>query len=110
MKLYLSAPMSGLKDFNRPAMLAAEAQLKRAGFAVFNPARLPAGKTWEWYMRKAISTVPKCGALAQMPNWETSHGCCIELRVAVKYKLPVRTVSALLSETAAERKRKDMLR
>jgi hypothetical protein len=81
--------MTGLKDFNRPAMLAVEAELKRAGFAVVNPARLPAGKTWEWYMCRAIKDVPRCDVVAQMDGWRDSCGCLIELQVALKHHKPV---------------------
>ena len=97
MRLYLSAPMSGLKDFNRPAMLAAEEQLKRAGFAVVNPARLPAGKTWEWYMCRAIKAVMRCDAVAQMDGWRASEGCLIELHVAYKRNMLVNPVSVFVS-------------
>lgn len=99
MKLYLSAPMSGLKDFNRPAMLAAEIELERAGFAVINPARLPAGKTWDWYMCRAIRDVPRCDLVAQMDGWRDSCGCLIELQVAKKHNKPAvhwRTCLALM--------------
>jgi hypothetical protein len=98
MRLYLSAPMSGLKDFNRPAMLAAEAQLKRAGFSVVNPARLPAGKTWEWYMCRAIKAVMRCDAVAQMDGWRDSEGCLIELQVAYKRNMMVNDVDAYITD------------
>lgn len=96
MKLYLSAPMTGIKDFNRPAMLAVEEKLRRAGFDVVNPARLPAGKTWAWYMCRAIKDVPRCDGLAQMPAWHKSHGCHIELHLARKYNMTIMSASSYI--------------
>ena len=96
MKVYLSAPMTGIKDFNRPAMLAVEKELKRAGYDVVNPARLPARKTWAWYMCRAIKDVPRCDLVAQMDGWRDSFGCCIELQVAKKHNKPVVAWTACL--------------
>jgi len=38
-KIYIAGPMSSIKDFNFPAFFAAEHDLKRRGWRVFNPAR-----------------------------------------------------------------------
>ena len=97
MKVYLSAPMTGLKDFNRPAMLAAERELKRAGYSVVNPARWPAGKTWEWDMCRAINAVPRCDIVATMDGWRDSCGCCIEVQVARRHEIHVVRFAACLA-------------
>jgi hypothetical protein len=97
-KVYLSAPMTGIKGFNRPAMLAVEKELKRAGFDVVNPARLPSGRTWSWYMCRAIKDVPTCSGLAQMPKWHTSHGCHIELHLARKYNMVIKMASSFVAD------------
>lgn len=97
MKLYLSAPMTGIKHFNRPAMLSVEKELVRAGFVVVNPARLPAGRSWEWYMCKAVKAVSKCDAVAQMDGWRDSIGCLIELQVAYKHDLLVNPFEEYIS-------------
>ena len=36
-RIYLSAPMSGIPEFNRPAMAKEAARLRSAGHFVFNP-------------------------------------------------------------------------
>ena len=82
MILYLSAPMTGIKDMNRPAMLASEKALKRAGYKVINPARLPPGKTWTWYMTRALKGVERCSGVAFLDGWENSRGCQIEFHAA----------------------------
>ena len=102
MNLYLSGPMTGMKDFNRPAMLAEEEKLIRDGFGVINPARLPEGKMWEWYMCKAVNAVPRCDGLAQMPGWNTSFGCLIEFAIARKFRLIVQTTSAFIDARKRE--------
>lgn len=106
MRVYLSAPMTGMKDFNHPAMMAMEMELMRAGFDVINPARLPPGKTWSWYMTRAVQDLPKCDVLAQMPDWHKSHGCHIEMHLARKYKLLTRMADDLV----ADRKRAGVYR
>ena len=86
MTLYLSAPMTGIKDMNRPAMLAAEKALQRAGYKVINPARLPPGKTWTWYMQRALKGVEKAYGVATLPGWSDSNGCQIERHVTIFHK------------------------
>ena len=98
MRLYLSAPMTGKTDFNRPAMLAVEAELKRAGFDVVNPARLPSGKAWQWYMHRALRDVPTCAGVAQMEGWSRSFGCMVELQIAYKYDLWVNPFGAYIHQ------------
>ena len=63
---------TGIKDLNWPVMLAAEKELKRAGFKVINPARLPPGKTWTWYMTRALKGVEKAQGVATIPGWSDS--------------------------------------
>jgi hypothetical protein len=90
--------MTGIKDCNRPAMLAVEEELKRAGYDVVNPARLPAGKTWEWYMCRAINDVPRCDGVAQMRGWTRSCGCCIEYELARKHNMVIKLAVTFIKE------------
>lgn len=105
MKVYLSGPMRGIKDFNFPAFDKAAAYLRSHGHIVFNPAEKdrehdPAGITWKsetgsievaeqvgFDRRKAIRAdldyiIDQADAIALLPGWETSKGAQTELWLA----------------------------
>ena len=102
MILYLSAPMTGIKDMNRPAMMAAEKALKRAGYQVINPARLPPGKTWTWYMTRALKGVEKAQGFANLEGWLGSSGCLIEWQAALFHGKKVGRVSDWIKAATGE--------
>lgn len=105
MKVYLSGPMRGIKDFNFPAFDAAATYLRSHGHEVFNPAEKdrihdPLGKTWKsetgdikaaeikgFNRRVAIRAdldyiMDHADAIALLPGWETSKGAQAELWLA----------------------------
>lgn len=105
MKVYLSGPMRGYKDFNFPAFDATAAYLRAHGHEVFNPAEKdreldPDGKTWRsktgdikaaealgFDRRKAIKEdidyiIDHADVIALMPGWEKSKGANAELWLA----------------------------
>lgn len=83
--LYIAGPMTGLPELNFPAFFDAEAELKRAGFAVLNPADR-AGRTegmpWSWYLRRGLRDVTEADGIALLPGWENSRGAQLEVHVA----------------------------
>lgn len=102
MKIYLSGPMRGIKDFNFPAFDSAAKYLRSHGHEVFNPAEKdrehdPLGKTWKsedgnievaekvgFDRRKAIRAdlayiIDHAEAIALLPGWEASKGAQTEL-------------------------------
>ena len=84
--IYISGPMTGLKDFNYPAFYEAELKLKEAGFNyVMNPARTslpPKEPTWENYMKAAISKLMMCQHVATLEGAYESKGAREEIRLA----------------------------
>lgn len=104
MILYIAGPMSGRPEFNYPAFLAAEHDLKSHGYDVLNPARVdeqypkPCAdwpeapphslcphcevRDWQWYMRKTIPMVCEADGLALLVGWEQSTGARLEHSVA----------------------------
>jgi hypothetical protein len=91
-KLYLSGPMTGLPEFNRPEFCRWAQRLREEGFEVDNPAELPEGWTWEAYMEHAQKVVPTCDGIALLPGYLSSKGACLELRWALDAGLPYATV------------------
>lgn len=86
MIIYLSGPMSGLPEFNRPAFNQAADQLRALGHQVLNPAEaaVPEGSPWIEYMIHALRELPAADMVVMLPGWENSTGARIELLVAEK--------------------------
>lgn len=107
MKLYLAGPMSGYKEFNFPAFMAAAKMLRELGHEVFNPAEQDLerdGKIAEAYInnstgdikeaeakgfdrRKAITDdllyiINEAEGIALLPGWERSKGANAEFWTA----------------------------
>ncbi len=97
MRLYLSGPMTGLPDDNKPAFNAEAARLRALGYDVFNPAEvvLPDGATWAQYMRIDLSQLLTCDEIAMLPGWESSKGANVEHGLAVDIGMPVHIAANL---------------
>ena len=92
---YLSGPMTGLPDFNRPAFHAAAAALRAQGHVVINPAEVDLGPDASWadYMRVHLTEIARRVArVFVLPGWEGSRGAQLEVHVARALGLPVEPV------------------
>lgn len=91
MKLYVSGPMTGIKDHNFPAFRAASAQLAAAGYSVEDPSvkGVIDGWTWEQYLRHDLREMLTCDGVAILPGWWNSRGALLEIDVAHKLSMPV---------------------
>ena len=92
MRLYLSGPMTGKEDFNRPEFDKWARKLREKGFEVSNPGELPPGLEWEEYMRIAKEKLAECHGIALLPGYLSSKGACMELRWALDAGLVYATV------------------
>lgn len=92
-KIYISGPMTGIPEYNRPEFNRHATKLRNEGHSVFNPAecKIPDGKpeTWENYMREDIRMLSECDTIALLPGWEKSRGASIELFIATTIGLSV---------------------
>lgn len=104
MVVYLSGPMTGLKDFNKPVFFKAAEILRAAGLRVFNPAEngLPSSAPWNEHMRADIKALMDCHVIAMLPGWEASEGAGIELRLACDLGMRVYDATALMDLAAAQ--------
>lgn len=84
MRIYISGPMTGLHDFNRPAFNAEAARLRALGYHVENPAENPEQSSWAAYMRVAVRQMLTCDAIAVLPGWTASRGAKLEVMIANK--------------------------
>lgn len=98
-RIYVAGPMTGLPDFNYPAFFDADARLALLGHDVVNPARewdgVPSAK-WADYMRRGITDVCTCDAMALLPGWANSKGARLERSVAIALGLDVRRLEMWL--------------
>lgn len=89
-RIYLSGPMTGLPDENRPAFHAEAARLRKLGYQVENPAELnPPGTPRHICMRVDIQALLGCDTLALLPGWIDSSGALLERANAVQFGFQV---------------------
>ncbi len=87
MKLYVSGPITGLPDLNKPAFAEAAEQLRAAGHSVINPHEVGEASElllpWEDYLRAdLIAMLQGADALAMLPGWVNSRGATLEYHIA----------------------------
>lgn len=103
MKVYISGPMTGIKDFNRPNFEIAEKELSAHGFAVYNPGRLilPEEFNSEDLMKIDLAALSCCDAIYLLHGWSNSKGCNIECwqaeKIGMKYIERIVEDSGLIS-------------
>ena len=89
MRIYISGPMTGYEDLNRPAFLKVQDTLEDMGHEVFNPINhsqevrhLALAVDLDWICMKAEGMV-------MLFNWVRSSGAGAELATAKALDLPV---------------------
>lgn len=89
MRVFISGPMTGLPEYNRPAFDKAATLLAERGYDVANPADLGIVEDWKWrdYLRHSLRLLLGCDAIYTLPGWESSRGAVLEVRVATDLDL-----------------------
>lgn len=91
MKVYISGPMRGYEDYNRPAFEAASGRIVNAGLHPVNPFDLvdqDAGFSIREYMEKDVAALFECDAIAVLPGWQNSHGAIAEVALSCVIMIP----------------------
>ena len=89
---YLSGPMTGLPDYNRPAFNDAAKYLRSQGYKVWNPAEeFDASYIHprKYYMRKDIEALLHCESIVMLHGWENSAGARLELEIARELEMNI---------------------
>lgn len=106
MSTYISGPMTGYPDYNRPAFHAAEAAIRGAKgrhWNVDNPASLDLGPEAKWqdYMRRHIVTIgTRVSEMVVLPGWECSRGARLEVDLAHALGIPVVPLAVFLGSAS----------
>jgi hypothetical protein len=90
-KLYLSGPMTGVKDLNKSAFEEAAKKLRKKGYKVINPHDLDKKepkRSWEDCLRRDIRYEMGCSAIANLPRWRQSRGALLENYIGKALKYP----------------------
>ncbi|PWI80510.1 hypothetical protein DEO48_08430 [Enterobacter sp. CGMCC 5087] len=87
MIIYISGPMAGLPDFNRPAFFRAAEGIAARGHQVLNPAALPEGLTPYRYMDIHQAMLRSADAIFLLNGRENSPRVLAELHQARKLGL-----------------------
>lgn len=99
--LYLTGPMSGISQYNRPAFNDAAARLRDLGYTVLNPAEnggaMPDDAPWEDWMRLALTQMLKCDALVLLNGWQRSRGAQLEHEVATRLNMYTAPLAAWIA-------------
>lgn len=97
-RVYCAGPMTGRESHNYPAFHAAAASIRALGYEVCNPAELnPEAEhmppercqPWAYYLRRDLSAMLNCDAVAVLPGWQKSRGARLEVHVARQLGMPV---------------------
>ena len=83
--IYISGPISGLPDGNRPAFAEMAATWRSKGWEVVNPHErfnAEVEESWEGYMRKDLAALLTCTHIVLLPGWEQSRGARLEQLIA----------------------------
>ena len=104
--VYVSGPVTGFADGNRPAFEEAARALRASGCA----ARIPhddvdPGTPWIPALKLTIMAIlAQADGLAMLEGWERSRGASLERQVALALGMPVMTVGSWIRREGRERR------
>lgn len=92
-RVYISGPITGMPEENKPAFAAEAVRLLALGYQVENPADvvLPDGATWADFMRADIPLLLACTHIRMLDGWTMSKGARLEHHIAISLGLEVLT-------------------
>lgn len=99
-RIYISGPITGMPNLNKPAFNTAAAQLRAAGFEAVNPIQngVPDSAPWAAHMREDIKLLMACQGVATLPGTAASRGARLELHIARAIGIPVMTAQQWLAK------------
>ena len=97
-RAYISGPMTGYKDDNRPAFRDAARVLRERGYDVLSPDEFDdikpiASGRWGDYLRRDLPCVCVADVVFVLPGWRASKGATLEVLVAAQLGIPVQALT-----------------
>lgn len=93
MIIYISGPMTGLPEDNKPAFNAAAQILREQGHTVICPAEIEVQEpSWENYLREDIRQMMSADTLVQLPGWSHSRGANLEYEIAAQLGMAIKRI------------------
>lgn len=92
LKIYLSGPMTGVEDLNRPLFNQIAKELRSQGYKLVNPPELDKNepqRSWEGCLKRDIRYLLQCDAVANLPRWQKSRGATLENYIARQLKYEI---------------------
>lgn len=90
--IYLSGPMTGYPDLNKPVFERFTKTVQAMGFATVNPHDVPptdkyglekiGEPSYDDYLLSDIVALVKCDGILMLPDWKSSRGARVELEIA----------------------------
>ena len=83
-RIYISGPMTGVPQRNFPAFDAEAERLRSLGYEVVSPAEINREQDgdWHYFLRRDLSELLTCDAIALLEDWQNSSGAHLEMHVA----------------------------
>lgn len=86
--VYISGPMTGVEDFNRPLFTKVKKMVAQTGATVLSPADIKQGPPWEQQMKQCVRHIADSTKMVMLPGWENSRGALIEHMIACQVMIP----------------------
>lgn len=89
--IYLSGPMTGIKEYNHPAFQVEAERLRDLGYDVVSPAELNPDGSLSWHdcIKIDIKALVDCDAIALLEGWQKSQGALLEIDIAHRVKIEI---------------------
>lgn len=81
--IYISGPMTGIKDFNAPEFEKAYMKLQAHDFFPVVPVPFCEGKEYTEYLRDDLKQLLDCDGIYMLKGWQDSKGAKLEHMVAL---------------------------
>ncbi len=89
-RIYISGPMTGVKNLNGEAFRLAEIRILEQGNIPINPHNFPEQKSYEDYLLFDLEILAtSADAVVLLPGWEKSTGAKKELQLALELELEI---------------------
>lgn len=105
-RYYLSGPMSGYPQGNRPQFEICARLLRERGYEICNPIEFDEspGLPWSDYLRKDIRALMDCQGVITLPGWQESRGASLEVHIAHALGMQVLPFSLAVTMAATQQR------